>query len=389
MKLLLALLMGAAVVWSQTFAGSLVNEGVKAFKAGKHAEAIQFFQQAINASPSDAMPRMYLATVYLQQFSPTLDTAENQQLFTNAERELHAVLGIQPDNTTAILSLATLHFHRAQSKKDPVEKVRSLDDSASWYQKVVSLQPENKEAHYSLGVIAWAKYYPELMQGRAKLGIKPEAPGPLPNAGMRADLRTRFGPVVEEGMRHLGRALEIDPAYDDAMAYLNLLYRSRADLAESADEYGRDMQQADTLVQRALATKKAKASQQYAQNAGARPSSAAAPPPPPPPPSQSSVRPTHPMQIRVGGAVQAAKLVDQPQPAYPPLALQARIQGVVRFTATIQRDGTVGNLTLESGHPLLVPAAQEAAQRYRYQPTTLNGEPVEVVSQLDVNFTLP
>ena len=74
--------------------------------------------------------------------------------------------------------------------------------------------------------------------------------------------------------------------------------------------------------------------------------------------------------------------------AYPPLAKQARIQGTVRFNAVIGKDGTIQNLTLVSGHPLLVPSATEAVSQWVYQPTLLNGEPVEVVTQIDVNFTL-
>jgi protein TonB len=80
--------------------------------------------------------------------------------------------------------------------------------------------------------------------------------------------------------------------------------------------------------------------------------------------------------------------VNQPKPSYPPLARQARIQGVVKFNAVIGRDGTIQNLTLVSGHPLLVPSATEAVRQWRYQPTLLNGDPVEVVTQIDVNFTL-
>ena len=95
-----------------------------------------------------------------------------------------------------------------------------------------------------------------------------------------------------------------------------------------------------------------------------------------------------PKQIRVGGNVQAAKLIRSVPPTYPPLALQARIQGIVRFTATIGHDGRVSEVTLISGHPLLVPAAQEAIRQYEYQPSLLNGQPVEVVTQVDVPFTL-
>lgn len=114
----------------------------------------------------------------------------------------------------------------------------------------------------------------------------------------------------------------------------------------------------------------------------------AAPPPPPPPVKQEVAKPKEVQRIRVGGNVQAAKLVRQPKPVYPPLAKQARIQGTVRFTAIIGRDGTIQNLTLVSGHPLLIPAAQDAVRQWVYQPTLLNGEPVEVVTQIDVNFTL-
>jgi protein TonB len=109
----------------------------------------------------------------------------------------------------------------------------------------------------------------------------------------------------------------------------------------------------------------------------------AAPPPPPPPPVKSG-----PTRIRVGGQVQAANLLKQPKPVYPPLAKQARISGTVRFNALIGKDGTIQNLTLVSGHPLLVPAAQEAVKQWLYKPTLLNGEPVEVATVIDVNFTL-
>ncbi len=109
--------------------------------------------------------------------------------------------------------------------------------------------------------------------------------------------------------------------------------------------------------------------------------SGAAPPPPPP-------KATTPKRIRVGGQVEAAKLIFQPKPEYPPLAKMARIQGTVRLEAIISKDGTIQDLKVLSGHPLLVKAALEAVQRWRYQPTLLNGEPVEVVTEIDCNFTL-
>jgi TonB family C-terminal domain len=92
--------------------------------------------------------------------------------------------------------------------------------------------------------------------------------------------------------------------------------------------------------------------------------------------------------IRVGGNVQTAKLLSSQPPVYPPLATQARIQGVVRFNVTIDKEGHISNLTLVSGHPLLVQAAMEAARQYVYQPTLLNGEPVQVITTVEVPFIL-
>ena len=102
----------------------------------------------------------------------------------------------------------------------------------------------------------------------------------------------------------------------------------------------------------------------------------------------SSEPPPGTKQITVGGNVQQAKLVSQARPAYPPLAKQARISGVVHLQTIIAKDGTVRDIRVLSGHPLLIPSALEAVKNWVYQTTLLNGEPVEVMTQIDVNFTL-
>ena len=110
-----------------------------------------------------------------------------------------------------------------------------------------------------------------------------------------------------------------------------------------------------------------------------------APPPPPPPVKKKKATPK---RIRVGGSVQKARLAKRVSPRYPPLARQARIQGTVKLTAIISKDGTIQKLEVGSGHPLLVPAALEAVKQWRYKPTLLNNEAVEVVTQIDVIFKL-
>jgi TonB family protein len=93
-------------------------------------------------------------------------------------------------------------------------------------------------------------------------------------------------------------------------------------------------------------------------------------------------------RIRVGSAVQLGNLIQQPHPVYPPLAKQARIQGVVRFNVIIGQDGRISDINVISGHPLLITAAQEAVKQWVYRPTLLNGNPVEVATIVDVQFTL-
>jgi TonB family protein len=107
----------------------------------------------------------------------------------------------------------------------------------------------------------------------------------------------------------------------------------------------------------------------------------------PPPPAGAATAP-HPERMLVGANVQQAKLIQQAKPVYPPLARQARIEGHVILNAVIAKDGTIEDLTFVKGHPLLVPAAMEAVKQWVYAPTLVNGEPVEVMTQIDVNFTL-
>jgi tetratricopeptide (TPR) repeat protein len=124
---------------------------------------------------------------------------------------------------------------------------------------MIAVNPKYKEAYYTLGVIAWTKTFQPRMEARAKLGMKPEDPGPLKDKKVRAELAAQNLPVVEEGIKHLETALEVDPEYDDAMAYMNLLYREKADLEETVEAYKTNTEIADNWVQKALQTKKIKA----------------------------------------------------------------------------------------------------------------------------------
>ena len=236
-----------------------LNKGVQAFKTAKYTQAVDHFKEAVQLDPEFPTARLYLATAYMSQYIPGAESPENQQNAQAAEQEFLKVLEKDPKNTVAISSLASLHYNQAQGNQPMEQKMKKLDEAKEWYTKLGEVEPTNKEAFYSLGVIAWAKSYPERMAARAKLGMKPEDPGPVKDVKLREELKAKWGPVVEEGIKNLDKALQIDPEYDDAMAYINLLYREKADLSENAETYKQHSQTADNWVQKSLETKKIKA----------------------------------------------------------------------------------------------------------------------------------
>lgn len=109
---------------------------------------------------------------------------------------------------------------------------------------------------------------------------------------------------------------------------------------------------------------------------------------PPPPPPKPTVQNPPAGPLRVTSELQMAKVLRKVIPEYPALARSARISGVVRLIGIIGKDGTIQNLQLVSGHPLLAHAALEAVRQWVYKPTLLDGKPVEVIAPIEVNFTL-
>jgi tetratricopeptide (TPR) repeat protein len=226
-----------------------LNKGVTAYRNARYPEAVERFKQAVELDPTFATARLYLATAYMVQYIPGAESPENLRMAQAAHDQFMKVLEQSPGNTVALSSIALLYFNQ-----------KKLDEAEAWYKKLIEVDPKNKEAHYTMGVIAWTKSFQPRMEVRAKLGMKPEDPGPIKDRKAREELREKNLPIIEEGITHLNKALEIDNEYDDAMAYLNLLYRERADLADTVAEYKEDTDLADEWVQKTLETKKIKAS---------------------------------------------------------------------------------------------------------------------------------
>ncbi len=238
-----------------------LNKGVAAYKATKYEEAARKFKEAIEADPTFDVARLYLATSYMSQWIPGADSPENNQLAKNAEAEFQNVLSKDPKNKLAIESIASMRYNQANAFPNLDDKLRVMDEAKVWYTKLVEVDPTNSKAYYSLGVISWSKWYPKYKAAREAAKMKQEDPGPIKDKKIREELKTGHGALVEEGIGYLSKAVEIDKIYDDAMAYLNLLIRERADLAENPDDYKKDIATADDWVAKALEAKKIKAAE--------------------------------------------------------------------------------------------------------------------------------
>jgi len=245
-----------------------INKGIQSYKGARYADAVEFFKEAVDLDPSNVTGRLYLATAYMSQYIPGAESPDNMQLAKQAKEEFTKVLENHPNDTTALASLASLSYQQAQGMPDLEQKLKKLDEAKEWYLKLISADPQNKEGFYSLAVIDWVKWYAAWMKARADLGMKPEEPGPLKDKKVKAELNEKYAAVVDDGMKNLDKALQIDKEYDDAMAYMNLLIREKADLDNTPEQYKADVEKADVWVQKALETKKMKAAKEAAKAAG-------------------------------------------------------------------------------------------------------------------------
>ena len=222
-----------------------INTGVASFKNAQYPEAVEHFKKAVEYDPSFVTARLYLATAYMQQWIPGADSPENAQMAKAAMDQFQKVLEQQPKNSNAVASIASIYLND-----------KKLDDAQQWYEKLAAVDPNNPTAYYSLGWIAWSKWYPADQKARVEMGMKLEEPGPLKDKKVREELKGKYEPVINDGLKNLDKALQIDPNYVDAMAYENLLFRERADVADNKGDYEKDVKTADGWMQKTLDTKK-------------------------------------------------------------------------------------------------------------------------------------
>jgi tetratricopeptide (TPR) repeat protein len=228
---LFVLVLGASGC-SKLRARDLLNKGVQSFKNGQYDVAIDDFQKAKDLDPTLMNARLYLATAYATQYIPGAPSQENMNFGNQAIKVFKEVLESDPNNLSAIDGIGSILFQMAGTPFDPAK----FDESKTYHQKHIALQPNDPEPYYWIGVIDWTLAF------RA-------------NAVARADYnKDHINKQVKE-------AIELRPDYDDAMAYLNLLYRRKADTVESADERASLIKQADALIDQVKEIKQKRADQ--------------------------------------------------------------------------------------------------------------------------------
>lgn len=234
---------------------SELDLGVAAYKKAKYDEATQHFRKATELDPSQPAGHLYLATAYTEQYIPGVESPDNERLAEQAIEQYQAVLDAAVPLDSRISSskgIAYLYFN-----------MKRFNDAKHYCQKTSGFDPNDPEPYYSIGVVNWTLCYQPRMEVRASLGMRPEEhlDARKPDQKTLCDeLQAKNRALIEEGIDSLNRAIQLRPDYDDAMAYLNLMFRERADL-ECEDPAGRrdDLKQAEHWVDRTLAVKKARA----------------------------------------------------------------------------------------------------------------------------------
>jgi len=232
-----------------------LNKGVQAYKNARYEEAIDHFQQAVSLDPSLINARLYLATAYTQQYIPGVDEPDNNRMGQQAIDEYKSVLERDSKNINSVKGIAYLYL-----------QMKRFEDAKRYYRQATEIDPNDPETYYSIGVIDWTQSYQPRMEARAKLGLKPDEPLSGKDKEQKqacADLKTKNWDTIQDGLTELNKALDLRPDYDDAMAYMNLMFREKADL-ECDDPAARaaDLKTADDWVDKTMATKKAKAEKQ-------------------------------------------------------------------------------------------------------------------------------
>jgi len=244
----LLVLLGTSTGCDKLKSRDQINKGVAAFKNAQYEQAVNNFQNAVRLDPTSDNAKLYLATSYAYQVVPNLKTPENLAFAQKALDGFNEVLRKDPTDLTALKQVASIHFN-----------IGMLDQAKEDQLKVIQVSPKEPEAYYTIGSIDWmTEYYKNAQPILAADGLNDDGAGNKKmTKGACAKMQAANTALVNDGLKNLLKAVELNPNYDDAMQYIQLTYRRKADL-ECGNDAARkaDMAQVDFWTQKAMGTRK-------------------------------------------------------------------------------------------------------------------------------------
>jgi tetratricopeptide (TPR) repeat protein len=225
-----------------------LNKGVEAYKGAHYEEAIGHFQKATELDPNLPMAKSYLATAMAQDVVPGLDTPDNLRNAQQAITIFKDVLQQDPGDVNSMKQIGAIYY-----------SIKKLDDAKQWQKKVLAMHPKDAEAAYWIGMIDWTQAHENVLAALLPAGVDDDGNGnaKAPKKVME-QIKEENTPLVEEGLTYLTQAVANKPNYDDAMAYLNLIYRRKADLDwNNPAARKQDLAQADEWRTKAMGARKA------------------------------------------------------------------------------------------------------------------------------------
>lgn len=225
-----------------------LTKGVAAFKNAQYEQATDYFQKAVALDPKNPTAKLYLATTYASQVVPNLMTPDNLAMAQKAIDGFQAVLAANPNDLTALKQIASIN-----------RNIQKFDVAKQYEIRVIAQAPNDPEAYYIIGFVDWTLAYKNAIAILAADGLTDDGEG---NKKMTkaacAKIQAQNSDLVNEGLKNLTKAVDLNPNYDDAMQYIQLTYRRKADLECPNDNARKaDLAQADQWIQRAMGARKA------------------------------------------------------------------------------------------------------------------------------------
>jgi tetratricopeptide (TPR) repeat protein len=228
MLVFLAMLALAATSCAKLQARDNLNKGVRAFRDAHYDHAVDYFKQAVELDPDLTMAEIYLGTAYAQQYVPNARGEENEKNAKMALQTFENVLKRDPNNVNAVAGLASVYYNLAQEDK------KQLDKAHDYYLKYAQLDAMNPIPYYTIGALDWLRVFDK-------------------DNGLSNEEQIK---VIDEGLGSIDKALGLNPDYDDAMTYKNLLYRLKADRTDNEEDKKKYIGQADEWFNKSLETRK-------------------------------------------------------------------------------------------------------------------------------------